>query len=214
MAGARRSSGKPAPRAERRPGEVFVSVDIEASGPIPGRYSMLALGACVVGAPKTSFYAELRPISDAAVPEAMAVVGRTLDEFKKTGEPPSRAMRRFSTWVRRIAKGKRPVFVGFNATFDWSFVNWYFHSYAGTNPFGFGGLDIKSYYMGMSGCTWDDTRSSLLPPPFRSAKALSHQALQDATGQARMFHAIVAAARRAAKPRGRVGGHRGRDTHR
>ncbi|SSH65668.1 Uncharacterised protein [Klebsiella pneumoniae] len=26
--------------------EIFVSVDVEASGPIPGKYSMLSIGAC------------------------------------------------------------------------------------------------------------------------------------------------------------------------
>jgi ribonuclease T len=29
--------------------EIYFSVDIEASGPIPGEYSMLSLGACLVG---------------------------------------------------------------------------------------------------------------------------------------------------------------------
>ena len=43
------------------------------------------------------------------------------------------------------------MFVGFNATFDWAFVNFYFHQYLGENPFGIGGIDIKSYYMGLSG---------------------------------------------------------------
>ena len=40
------------------------------------------------------------------------------------------------------------MFVGFNASFDWSFVNWYFHKFVGTNPFGVAALDIKAYYMG------------------------------------------------------------------
>jgi hypothetical protein len=33
----------------------YVSVDIEASGPIPRRYSMLALGACLVDDPARTF---------------------------------------------------------------------------------------------------------------------------------------------------------------
>jgi len=40
------------------------------------------------------------------------------------------------------------VFVGFNALFDWSFVNYYLHRYPGENLFGFAALDIKSMYMG------------------------------------------------------------------
>src|SRR5438552_192307 len=35
-------------RSTSRGEEVYISVDIEASGPIPGEYSLLSLGACVV----------------------------------------------------------------------------------------------------------------------------------------------------------------------
>lgn len=42
--------------------EVFISVDIEASGPIPGEYSLLSIGACMVDNPDESFYAELKPV--------------------------------------------------------------------------------------------------------------------------------------------------------
>lgn len=45
--------------------EEFISVDIEASGPIPGEYSMLSIGACQVDNIDNAFYVELRPISNA-----------------------------------------------------------------------------------------------------------------------------------------------------
>jgi len=51
--------------SERR---TIFSVDIESSGPIPGEYSMLSIGACVVGNTKDSFYAELKPISKSLSP--------------------------------------------------------------------------------------------------------------------------------------------------
>src|SRR5690349_10861096 len=106
--------------------EVFVSVDIEASGPVPGIFSMLTLGACVVGkASEEQFYAELKPMTDASVPGAMSVVGRTLDDFRTVGREPLEVMRDFGTWIHRVSGGRTPVFVGFNAAFDWSFVNWY-----------------------------------------------------------------------------------------
>lgn len=67
--------------------ELYISVDVEADGPIPGDYSMTALGAVVAGyrtsegelvkfdvtAEKNRFYTEIKPISDLWVPEAMAV---------------------------------------------------------------------------------------------------------------------------------------------
>lgn len=86
-----------------------------------------------------------------------------------------------------IAKARKPVFVGFNATFDWPFVNFYFHEFLGENPFGFGGIDIKSYYMGMTGCTWDDTRSSRIAADFKGPSPHTHNALDDAIEQAQMF---------------------------
>lgn len=170
--------------------EVFISVDIETAGPIPGTYSMLALGACVVGHDAQQFYVELRPITEASVPGAMAVIGKTIEQFRQEGREPAEAMVEFGAWVKRNAGAGRAVFVGFNATFDWSFVNWYFHAYQVENPFGVGGLDIKSFYMGLSGCTWDETRSSQLPAKYRVEGTHTHNALSDAIEQAGIFERI------------------------
>ena len=35
--------------------EIFVSVDVETAGPIPGEYSLLAIGACAVYEPHLTF---------------------------------------------------------------------------------------------------------------------------------------------------------------
>ena len=43
--------------------ELYFSVDIESAGPIPGVYSMLSLGACVVNDTSQTFYVELKPIT-------------------------------------------------------------------------------------------------------------------------------------------------------
>jgi hypothetical protein len=59
--------------------------------------------------------------------------------------------------MKTSSRDGRPVFVGFNAAFDWSFVNYYFQRYLGENPFGFAALDIKSLYMGATGCAWEET---------------------------------------------------------
>jgi hypothetical protein len=64
--------------------DLYISGDVEADGPIPGPYSMLSFGLCVAGRfdgerfeavdpTANTFYAELRPISAEAVPEALAV---------------------------------------------------------------------------------------------------------------------------------------------
>src|SRR5471030_1669061 len=126
--------------------EVYVSIDIEAAGPLPPTYSMLSLGAVLVDDPKATFYVELRPTNDEALPAAMKVVGRTLKEFAEVGLTPKEAMTGFRDWLTGVAEAGKPVFVGFNASFDWAFVNYYFHHYLGEFPFGIGGIDIKAYY--------------------------------------------------------------------
>ncbi len=103
------------------------------------------------------------------------------------------AMQSFHKWVTGETQGQTPVFVGFNASFDWSFVDWDFHRVVGTNPFGVAALDIKAYYMGMTGCSWDETRSSKLPQslkPKRSEK-MKHNALSDAQYQAEIFRRML-----------------------
>lgn len=175
--------------------DCFISVDVETAGPIPGEYSMLALGAWVVGRMDGGFYAELKPISDKSVPEALAVTGFDLAELGRTGDRPEAAMAKFRDWLAVACAGGKPVFVGFNAGFDWSFVNWYFHRFLGKNPFGFAPLDIKSYYMGLTGCSWSDTKSSRIRPEFQPAQPGNHNALKDARAQAEMLEKMLAAER-------------------
>lgn len=175
--------------------ECFVSVDIEASGPVPGLFSMLALGACVADDRARRFYVELKPTTNQMDPSAMRVSRLSLADLALRGEDPSRAVAMFADWVQQESAGRRPVFVGFNAAFDWAFVNWYFHAYGTPNPFGFAPLDIKSFFMGLTGCAWADTSSSRLPDEFQPAHPQTHNALDDAIAQAEIFEHMLARAR-------------------
>ena len=179
--------------------EVYVSVDVETAGPVPGEYSMLSLGACLVENPTEKFYIELKPINDNFLPEALKVSGLTLERLTAMGIKPAEAMSSFQNWVQRVCGNQRAVFVGFNASFDWSFVNWYFHVFLGENPFGIGALDIKSYYMGLSGCLWQETTSSQLPPNLLPSHRQSHNALDDAIAQAEIFKKLLQAAQQRRK---------------
>lgn len=60
-------------------GKIYISVDVEASGPSPGKYSMLSLGACVVGNTEKTFYAELKPISFKFVEDNMQIGASKLE---------------------------------------------------------------------------------------------------------------------------------------
>lgn len=168
--------------------EIFVSVDVETSGPIPGEYSMLSIGACLVDNPETSFERTLKPLNRNANPEALAVTGFSLEELEQSGAEPRQAMTEFDKWVKAACGGGgTPVFVGLNAPFDWSFINYYFHRFHNGNPFGFTALDIKAYYMGVTGSSWKDTRSSVMASRLRPTHRGNHNAIQDAVYQAELF---------------------------
>jgi len=168
--------------------DVFVSVDVEADGPIPGDYSMISLGAAVIGRIDLTFYRELKPISGSFIPEALAVSGLDRDKLVTDGAEPDVAMQDFAAFLSDASPGGRPVFVGFNATFDWMFVNWYFIHFIGKNPFGISGLDIKSYYMGAFGKRrWADTTKRRFDKRFLADTPHTHNALDDALEQAEIF---------------------------
>jgi len=179
---------EPAPRPE-----VYVSVDIEAAGPNPGDYSMLAIGACLVDDPQTGFYVELKPLQQRATAIALELSGLSLEQLAVTGAEPEAAMRRFAEWLQGVVPpGSAPVFVGFNAPFDWMFVEDYFHRFLGLNPFGHSALDIKAYFMGKTGSSWAETSMRHLSPRYLSGRKLTHNALGDARDQAELFRAIRA----------------------
>lgn len=169
--------------------EVFVSVDVETAGPIPGEFSLLSIGACAVDDVAATFECQLRPISRNADPKALEISGLSLEALAKSGLPPVDAMTRFADWAEGllIHDDDRLVFVGFNAPFDWSFVNYYFHRFLGRNPFGFAALDIKAYYMGVTDCAWSDTRSSTMAAALQPRGHGDHRALHDAIYQAELF---------------------------
>ena len=171
--------------------EVFFSVDVETSGPIPGEYSLLTIGACDVFNDTKTFECKLKPINHNVVPEALAVTGLSLEILEQEGLPPAKAMQNFHDWVQNVAgiDGK-PIFVGFNAAFDWSFINYYFHLFLGHNPFGFAALDIKSLYMGAVNCSWEQTKSSQIGKKLNPKLSGTHDALQDARHQAELFRLI------------------------
>lgn len=164
--------------------ELYISVDVETSGPIPGEYSLLSIGACLVTDPKQNFYCELKPINNNFVPRALEVNGLSLMKLKLSGEDPGAAMARFETWIKMKAGGYRPVFVGFNATFDWMFTHWYFMKFLGKDPFGISGLDTKAYFMGKHKALWSETVKSKIRSFYPSKTPHSHNALDDATEQA------------------------------
>lgn len=153
---------------------MFIMVDIEADGPIPGDYSMIEIGAYAVQEPlHDSFYSRLRPISDQWIPAALAVTGHT-----RVGtlafDDPYETMMAFDKW---LSKFQRPMFVSDNNGFDWMFVCWYFHHFLKKNPFGHSSTNLGSLY---KGCVQNLGHNF---KKFRKTKH-THNPLDDAKGNA------------------------------
>jgi DNA polymerase III epsilon subunit-like protein len=179
----------PAARAK----ETYISVDVEASGPIPGRYSMLSIGACLVGKKHRDFYVELKPISDEYLDQALAISGLSLAQLHEDGMAPALAMAEFEQWIGSVTPvGESPVFVAFNATFDWMFTHYYFMRFLERDPFGVSGLDIKAFYMGLMGSDWAGTSKRRIDKRFLPTRPLTHHALDDAVWQAEVFENLLA----------------------
>lgn len=172
--------------------EIYISVDIEADGPIPGPHSMLSLGAAAFtadGNMLSTFSANMYPMEGSkpdpdtakwwlSQPEAWA-------EVCKDREEPSLVLPRFVNWVK--AQPGKPVFVGYPAGFDFTFVYWYLIKYTGSSPFAMNALDMKTYAMAVLGTSFEDSRNRNFPKMWFGADKHSHVAVEDAIEQGRIF---------------------------
>jgi DNA polymerase III epsilon subunit-like protein len=170
----------------------YISVDVETSGPNPSQYSLLSIGACTLIEPQQTFYVEIQPVNDSFVPQALAVSGLSMDRLAESGLPPRQAMDRFESWLKATLPPEiRPIFVGFNAPFDWMFINDYFHRFLEHNPFGHKALDLKAFYMALKKVTWKQTSLHDVALDYQVPPSLTHNALQDAIDQAAIFKKML-----------------------
>lgn len=126
----------------------LIVVDVESDGEIPHKYSMVCFGAVIVE-PSLSktFYGQTKPISKLWNPESLAISGFTRDQHENFDEP-EKVMMEFNAWVLKNSVG-RPIFISDNLAYDWQFINWYFHWFLGSNPFGYSGRRIGDMYCGL-----------------------------------------------------------------
>ena len=173
----------------------YISIDIECSGSIPGEYSMLSLGACVVGYEDNNdytFYIEVQPLSNNYVKEALEIAGLSMQKLKVKGTEPKEAMKKFADWIAKVSGDKKPIFVASPIAFDWCFVNYYFIKFLGYNPFGVSGIDLKSVWIGKTNSKWhvttiDDIKKKLGLENI----AHTHNALEDAKEQSTIFRKMM-----------------------
>ena len=180
--------------------EVYFSADVETDGPIPGPYSMLSFAIVLAGyydgeefiRPSnynTSFYRELKPISESFQEEALQVNGLDRDDLIINGADPSLVMEDAYSWVLNVSKVASPVFVAYPLSFDWSWLYWYFYKFSEKgSPFGYSQCyDIKTAVAVKSGMMISEASRSRLPNYLLPNRPHTHHALDDAIEQAEIF---------------------------
>lgn len=128
-----------------------IVVDVESNGPIIGRHSCIAIGAVRLtsqGVEEQGFHGLLRPVSNEYDPSALSVSGFTHEECLEFPDP-QETMIKFDEW---LSEREAPYILwSDNNGYDASWVNWYFHTYLGRNPFGWSSRRIGDLYCGHNG---------------------------------------------------------------
>jgi DNA polymerase III alpha subunit (gram-positive type) len=172
--------------------EIYLSVDIEADGPIPGPHSMLSLGAVAFTAEGDcldEFSVNLHTLPDASAHPAMVTWWEQYPEAwaaaRENTKPPQQAMTEFADWVEQLPG--LPIFVAWPATWDFMWVYWYLMRFTGRRPFSEHGIDIRSYAMGMRRKPFGRSGKNYLPKRWLSEMPHSHIAVEDAREQGELF---------------------------
>jgi hypothetical protein len=172
--------------------DIYLSVDVETDGPIPGPHSMLSIGAAAFDLERRmlgTFSANLLPLVGAAPhPDTEAFWARNPEAFAASrADPrdPSAAMTDYRGFIDALPR--RPVFVGYPAAFDHLWHHWYLHRFTGGDPCGFAPLDLKSYAAAMLRTPFRQAVKRAFPAAwFAGAPPHDHIALTDAIGQGAM----------------------------
>lgn len=125
-----------------------MSIDIESDGPLLGVNSMVCFGAVIVDDKlDKTFYGQTKPISKMYDPSALSVSGFTRKEHEKFDNPED-VFKEFNLWIKSNIKGN-PILISDNNGYDASWINWYFLTYCGKNPFGWSSRRIGDLYCGL-----------------------------------------------------------------
>jgi DNA polymerase III alpha subunit (gram-positive type) len=179
--------------------EIYISVDIEADGPIPGTYSMLSLGAASFyeGKLVDTFSRNLEPLEGATRdPKTMnwwSTQPEAWDACQVNQQHPRVVIPEFVNWVERD-ENFSPVCVCYPSGFDFTFLYWYLVMFAGRSPFGFSAIDLKTYAMAVLNKPYRRTTKRNMPKAwFKGLPKHTHLAVDDAIEQGELFCRVLEA---------------------
>lgn len=178
--------------------ELYLSVDVEPDGHVPGANSIVSLGACAAAIRDEdgsiaaldrdahTFYAVLRPISEDYIVKALRVTGFERVDLERDGRAPEQALPEFADWIDAVAAehDAQPVLAAYPLGFVWQFTQHYLHAYAGRSPFGQSAhYDMKSAYAALAPSAVRDAIKRRMPSALLGpSDSKTHHALDDAKG--------------------------------
>ena len=173
---------------------IYLSVDVEASGPFPGLFSLVSIGAVpVVQGPdgwsvarEHTYYVELKPMEGAGELEAATKIhGLTSEYLREHGLEPAEAMKSFGDYFRKLKRAHKKVTpAAWPSSFDAPYMGWYMQRFVGSNPLGWSAFDIPSYGMGLFRCHRGVlTQKMKAAGLFKANNPNQHHALADAVEQ-------------------------------
>ena len=179
--------------------ELYISVDVEPDGHVPGTSSIVSLGACAAairddeGAidrarPRASEHVLRRAAPDhrPVRREGAARDGLRRATLERDGRPPEEALPEFAAWIDALAAehDALPVLAAYPLGFVWHFTQYYLHEFAGRSPFGQSAhYDMKSAYAALANSAVRDAIKRRMPSALLGPKdSKTHHALDDAKG--------------------------------
>ncbi len=169
----------------------YISIDVEASGPYPGDYDLLQIGAAAFdesGQLLNSTGVYLKPLSQKGIRWnkdtlywwAQQDAFLDLLTMVHLGQTPSNAMAELTSWIDALPGAK--VCICAPASWDFMWLYYYFMKFLGRSPFKHRALDLRSFDMGKSGVGFFEAGKARLP-----RQEHNHDAVSDAIEQGRLF---------------------------
>ena len=153
---------------------------------------MLSFGSAAYTADKTlidTFSANLETLPDAKPdPKTMAWWQKQKEAWeacRQNLQAPEVAMQNYVKWLKSLPA--KPIFVGYPAGFDFSYVYWYLMRFAGESPFSFSAIDIKTYAMALLKKDYKKIVKNTMPKQWFDPLPHTHIALDDAIEQGALF---------------------------
>ncbi len=174
---------------------LYISIDVETDGPIPGHNNLLSYGAVAFSSETydrigTSFYETVKPLPGCSSdPSTMEFWSKNKEAFEATQQnqqDPKESFDRFLQWLKdlMVLTSDKPLMIGYPATFDWMWVHWYLIRFTGENPMGFSGLCLQSYAAGRLDVTFNKAVMRNYPKSWVPVNGpISHIAVEDADRQ-------------------------------